>query len=91
MTFCIACSGFLCIHNCWFIMEGDTMCPQMADHKTSCPRCGKTFVCRAEDIRHCSCASVTITDKTLAVLRARYHTCVCIDCLHELNNQYKDD
>ncbi len=52
----------------------------------TCPRCGATFVCKEhEDVRHCQCATVRLTEKTRALLQTQYEgRCLCAPCLREI-------
>ena len=50
-----------------------------------CPRCGKAFPCRADDIAACGCSQITISEAMRERLAERYDRCVCPDCLRELS------
>ena len=49
-----------------------------------CPRCGGGFHCAANQASACACASVSLDAATLAALRRRYATCLCLRCLAQL-------
>jgi hypothetical protein len=49
-----------------------------------CPRCGGAFHCGVDDAQPCACTSVKLDAATLAALRDRYATCLCVRCLAEL-------
>lgn len=53
----------------------------------SCPRCGSTFVCKVEDIRHCQCASVKLTEKVAEFIQLTYMGCLCINCLYSIKQE----
>jgi len=55
----------------------------MTDSDT-CPRCGASFHCGANDAAPCACSTVKLDAATLADLRARYSACLCMGCLDEL-------
>ncbi|HSI49324.1 MAG TPA: cysteine-rich CWC family protein [Ideonella sp.] len=46
-----------------------------------CPRCGGGFHCGANDAGPCACTALTLADSTLAALRQRYDSCLCLRCL----------
>jgi hypothetical protein len=50
-----------------------------------CPRCGNTFRCGAADPGPCACSRITLDAATLAQLRQRWTTCLCLDCLLQLS------
>ena len=51
-----------------------------------CPRCGGGFHCGVNDAAPCACTTVTLDARTLADLRERYTSCLCLRCLAELSN-----
>ena len=53
----------------------------------TCPRCGGTFTCKAEDKWHCQCAQVRLSKETLSYLSAHYSDCLCANCLRELEQK----
>ena len=48
----------------------------------TCPRCGKTFICSRSS--ECWCTTMELTDEIRSYLAAHYDTCVCRECLEEL-------
>lgn len=50
----------------------------------SCPRCGKPFICRNDDIVNCQCAAVALSPEDRAYIADRYDCCLCADCLRAL-------
>jgi Cysteine-rich CWC len=52
---------------------------------TRCPRCGGDFHCGAADLTApCACKAVALDAQTLAALRERYASCLCVACLREI-------
>lgn len=49
-----------------------------------CPRCGGGFHCGVADAAPCACTTIRLDAATLAEMRARYATCLCLRCLSEL-------
>lgn len=49
-----------------------------------CARCGAAFHCGVNDDSPCACTTVTLTADTLAELRSRYASCLCMRCLAAL-------
>ena len=45
-----------------------------------CEACGNEFSCGAS-VFGCWCSEIELTDETRTELRARYHDCLCRDCL----------
>jgi TRAP-type C4-dicarboxylate transport system permease small subunit len=66
--------------------DGDTDPAQRraAPDDARCPRCGNAFHCARDDATPCACAGVRLSEATLSELRARYHGCLCMQCLHAL-------
>ncbi len=48
---------------------------------STCPHCGATFDCGANEAEPCWCNSLTLSEPTLQALRARYTSCLCLHCL----------
>jgi len=46
-----------------------------------CPRCGGGFHCGVNDAGPCACSTLKLSDSTLAALRQRYDSCLCLRCL----------
>jgi hypothetical protein len=47
----------------------------------TCPRCGRRFVCGADDPNRCQCTRATLSPEVLAALRKTYEDCLCLECL----------
>lgn len=45
----------------------------------SCPECGKSFTCQAEE--DCWCENVNIHKREFLILNQKYTDCVCKECL----------
>ena len=50
-----------------------------------CPRCGKTFECRHEDIENCWCMSAEIHPAAMNFIADHYEGCLCRECIDTLN------
>jgi hypothetical protein len=53
------------------------------EHKR-CPRCGRTFECRANKPVHCGCAEVELTIDRAQEIALTYDDCLCTGCLREI-------
>jgi ribosomal protein L34E len=53
-------------------------------NSSTCPRCGAEFHCGVKDTEPCWCNSLTLSEPTQQVLRARYTSCLCENCLRQL-------
>jgi len=49
-----------------------------------CPRCGGAFHCGVNDTAPCACTTIKLDAATLAELRERYSSCLCLRCLAEV-------
>lgn len=58
-----------------------------ATGNSSCPRCGQGFHCGVSDGSPCACGSVKLDGPLRAVLRQRFSSCLCGDCLRTLVQQ----
>jgi hypothetical protein len=54
----------------------------------NCPRCNGSFECKAGDIAHCQCTSVTLSLEERAFIEDRYTDCLCAGCLKDLSNRF---
>lgn len=52
----------------------------------SCPRCGTPFLCTPEDIVHCQCNTVILSDETRQFLKKTTYDCLCKTCLSHFNS-----
>jgi len=53
----------------------------------SCPRCNKSFECKAGNISECNCFGVKMTEELRAYLEQRYSDCHCNSCLEYLQTE----
>lgn len=53
-----------------------------------CPRCGKKFSCKPDDIAHCECSQVSLTKEEYRYISSAFSSCVCNGCLKELREEY---
>lgn len=49
-----------------------------------CPRCGGSFVCKANRIHQCDCMGVLLSADAVEFIRQRYDDCLCVACLQTL-------
>ncbi|WP_461125875.1 cysteine-rich CWC family protein [Spirosoma aerophilum] len=56
---------------------------------TSCPRCQRTFDCRAEEVSQCQCQAVALTEPQQNYIRSLYEGCLCATCLLALQTDYQ--
>ena len=57
----------------------------MASHETViCPRCERTFECRAGSILRCQCQAVTLSEEERYFIQQQYSGCLCADCLRDM-------
>lgn len=54
----------------------------------TCSRCASAFTCRPDDIAHCDCTAVPLTEKETRFISVQYRDCVCNACLYELKQIY---
>jgi len=54
---------------------------------STCPRCLNQFDCRA-NIGGCQCNNIGLTPAIHAWLAERYEKCLCMECLHDINNNF---
>jgi len=55
-----------------------------------CARCGATFICKVDDLPHCQCVGVHLSDAILGQLSTSYSDCLCSRCLKALAGQDRD-
>ena len=53
-----------------------------------CPRCSAAFECKVGTIAQCQCSAIQLTVEESAFIQAKYEDCLCINCLHELQQKY---
>lgn len=46
-----------------------------------CPHCGRSFVCRNEDVFTCDCVAVRLTAGDRLRIAELYEDCLCVSCL----------
>lgn len=49
-----------------------------------CPRCQTSFLCQADTIQNCQCSQIKLDSKTIDFLAKTEYSCLCINCLSEL-------
>ena len=54
------------------------------DINSVCPRCGGAFHCGLNDSVACACGTVKLDEATLQGLRKRFSSCICLDCLRQV-------
>lgn len=54
----------------------------------NCPRCNQLFECKVGDIAHCQCSAVQLSLEVHMFIDSKYHDCLCLSCLQNLNNKY---
>lgn len=54
-----------------------------------CPRCHNSFACKAEEIGICQCSAISLSKEQSAFINQQYATCLCINCLHALQQEYE--
>lgn len=67
--------------------SGPPQASEPATQAARCPRCGQGFHCGVNDGQPCACGSVALDGPLRAVLRQRYSSCLCGDCLRALVQQ----
>ncbi|MBS1593061.1 MAG: cysteine-rich CWC family protein [Bacteroidetes bacterium] len=66
------------------------MIAPLTSRQTECPRCHRSFTCRADDIAHCECSTVTLTDAERRYIAETHNDCLCADCLKEMKASLAD-
>lgn len=62
----------------------------MAHHETvTCPRCQRTFECRAGTILRCQCQDVTLSKEERTFIQQQYSGCLCADCLRDMKSAFQ--
>ncbi|MEM9547285.1 MAG: cysteine-rich CWC family protein [Bacteroidota bacterium] len=51
----------------------------------SCSRCGKQILCKADNIKLCTCSNVELSSDCRDYLKETEYDCLCNACLNELN------
>jgi len=60
----------------------------LIDTPEKCPRCQQIFVCKAGNIGNCQCSSISLNKDQTDYIRHRYTSCLCINCLKQLQEEY---
>ncbi|WP_460976197.1 cysteine-rich CWC family protein [Spirosoma knui] len=55
----------------------------------ACPRCKRTFVCRAGTIGACQCQAVVLTARQRHHISTLYTGCLCADCLVAVRSEHE--
>jgi len=58
----------------------------MNENNKNCPRCKKLFSCNPENISVCGCREITLSNETKSFLANTFYSCLCNDCLLEINH-----
>ncbi|XHS78789.1 cysteine-rich CWC family protein [Burkholderiaceae bacterium UC74_6] len=56
---------------------------QTAPLNDTCPRCGGSFHCGAQD-GHCDCFELKLTPELRESIAGQFDDCLCLRCLREL-------
>jgi hypothetical protein len=54
----------------------------------ACPRCHQSFACKTTHIGVCQCMAISFNKEQSAFINQQYTTCLCINCLRELQQEY---
>lgn len=57
----------------------------MKHESKQCPRCQSTFECKVNNVLHCQCNEVRLSEATQAYLGQTEYDCLCKKCLQELD------
>ena len=55
----------------------------------TCPRCKRTFECKATDIMNCQCYGIQLSDEARQALEDYEQACLCRTCLLEVSKATK--
>ncbi|GAB3554700.1 cysteine-rich CWC family protein [Spirosoma fluminis] len=55
----------------------------------ACPRCQRTFACRAGTIGACQCQAVELTATQRHHISTLYTGCLCADCLVAVRSEHE--
>ncbi|WP_460995945.1 cysteine-rich CWC family protein [Spirosoma harenae] len=61
--------------------------PSKPEH-TACPRCERSFECRAGSVNLCQCQPVQLTESQRQYIGSLFQGCLCADCLRTLQAEY---
>lgn len=56
--------------------------------KKNCPRCGKKFECKPDDIFSCECTDIYIPPNLAFQIDSMYNDCICAKCLREMIEEF---
>jgi hypothetical protein len=63
----------------------------MCEHEqVHCPRCMKSFECKAGSILLCQCMTVTLDHDEREYIAKAYDGCLCADCMKHMKAAYHD-
>ena len=51
----------------------------------TCQRCNNPFTCKPNDIAHCECSKIFLSEKMKEFLAEKFTDCLCVKCLIEIN------
>ena len=57
--------------------------------RKECPRCGRIFECKPDDILNCQCTKVNLSKSASELIAKHYNDCLCFYCLKEINENEK--
>ena len=55
-----------------------------------CPRCHQPFLCKPDDVVHCDCTHVQLSEGTLAFLQKTTYGCLCNACLIHFEKLFQE-
>lgn len=60
----------------------------MNKENVECPRCHKTFLCKANTIENCDCSKIVLSNEERIYVSFKFKGCLCTACLKELRSEY---
>jgi hypothetical protein len=65
------------------------MNPTQTKHEIkTCPRCGEELECKVNNVAHCACMTVALSDAAAEHVQERYEDCLCVACLADIQQQF---
>lgn len=58
-------------------------------HTKTCPRCGKPFICRVDEMDSCDCRLVKLSEAQYQFIKSNFTDCLCLTCLTEIVHEIK--
>jgi hypothetical protein len=59
----------------------------MKHEAKACPRCRREFECKSGSVLQCQCSAISLSEKELEFIAARYDDCLCATCLALLQQE----